>query len=65
MIYFDNAATTFPKPPPVKNAALNAINIYGGNPGRGGHKISMRVAEKVFNSRETVANFFGAETENA
>ena len=48
MIYFDNAATSFPKPLCVRRAALDAIRYYGGNPGRSGHALSMRAAEKVF-----------------
>ena len=64
MIYFDNAATTFPKPVQIKQAAMNAITIFGGNPGRSGHKISMRVAEQIYNVRNLTADFFGAKTEN-
>ena len=64
MIYFDNAATTFPKPLAVKQAAFVAVNKYGGNPGRGGHKISMAVAEQVFNTRKSIGDFFGAQPEN-
>ncbi len=64
MIYFDNAATTYPKPFQVRNAAVMAITKYGGNPGRSGHKISMAVAEQVYNVRNLAANFFGAEAEN-
>ncbi len=38
MIYFDNGATTFPKPKSVVNAVNYAITKIGANPGRGGHK---------------------------
>ena len=55
MIYFDNAATSFPKPLCVRRAALEAIRDYGGNPGRSGHALSMRAAEKVFAVREQAA----------
>lgn len=64
MIYFDNAATTFPKPLRVKIAALNAITKFGGNPGRSGHDMSLKVAEEVYKSRSLVADFFGAKPEN-
>lgn len=64
MIYFDNAATSFPKPLCVRRAALDAIRYYGGNPGRSGHALSMRAAEKVFGVREQAAAFFGAQPEN-
>lgn len=64
MIYFDNAATTFPKPYSVAKRVNSAIIEYGGNPGRGGHKLSMRAAEKVYEVRKKVALFFNAEPQN-
>ena len=64
MVYFDNAATSFPKPIQVQRAAAEAIRFYGGNPGRSGHNISMRTAAKVFSVREKAAAMFGAQPEN-
>ena len=64
MVYFDNAATTYPKPVSVISAMSKAMVNYGANPGRSGHKLSMETAEAVFRSREKCAEFFGAETEN-
>lgn len=64
MVYFDNAATTFPKPHSVISAMSGALIEYGANPGRAGHKLSMKTAEAVFDAREKCAVFFGAETEN-
>jgi cysteine desulfurase family protein len=64
MVYLDNAATTFPKPPGVVAAMKKAVTDYGANPGRAGHALSMRTAEAVFESRDKCAAFFGAETEN-
>lgn len=64
MIYFDNAATTFPKPYSVMERVNSAIVEYGGNPGRGGHKLSMRASEKVYQARKKVAAFFNAEPQN-
>ena len=64
MIYFDNAATSFPKPQNVQLAVADAVRVYGGNPGRSGHKISMRVSEKIFGVRQKAAGFFGAQPEN-
>lgn len=63
-IYFDNAATTFPKPPTVAEAVKTAVEKYGGNPGRGGHLYSQNSAAKVFETRERAANMFYAEPEN-
>lgn len=64
MIYFDNAATTYPKPQMVLNHVNSAILYYGGNPGRGGHDYAMRVSEKVFEVRNKLANFFHSSAEN-
>lgn len=64
MINFDNAATTFPKPPAVRKAAADAILNYGGNAGRGGHELAMRTSEALYSARETAAEFFGAAPEN-
>lgn len=61
MIYFDNGATTFPKPASVIEAVRQAMEIYGANPGRSGHKLSLDAAVKVFECREAVAQMFGAE----
>lgn len=61
---FDNAATSFPKPPQVKKAVVSALNVYGGNPGRGGHRLSVVTAEQVYKTREAAAKLFGAVPEN-
>lgn len=63
-VYFDNAATTFPKPPAVLRAFQNAVHSAGGNPGRGGHILSRRAGAAVYHARETAAALFGAEPEN-
>ena len=64
MIYLDNAATTFPKPPQVIAAIKNALVEYGGNPGRAGHALSLKTAEAVFCARQKCADFFNAEVDN-
>ncbi len=64
MVYFDNAATTFPKPQTVLFAVNDAVKNYGGNPGRSGHRISMKVAEKIFEVRRKVGGLFNAPPEN-
>ena len=61
IINFDNAATTFPKPIGVRHAVIEAMEKFGGNAGRGVHKIAMRTSEAVYSARETVAEFFGGE----
>lgn len=59
MIYFDNAATTFQKPPSVMREMMRCMREYCGNPGRSGHKISMRAAEAIYDCRMNMAEFFG------
>jgi len=58
MIYLDNAATSFHKPKTVKDSVKFAIENYTANPGRSGHKFSLMVAEKIFETREKVKKFF-------
>lgn len=62
--YFDNAATTFPKPQTVLSAVEECMQQYCGNAGRGSHPIAMRSAETVYQAREAVASLFGAPPEN-
>ena len=62
MIYFDNGATTFPKPQSVVRAVSSAMQNYGANPGRSGHKMSLKASEIIFNCRENAAALFGVET---
>ena len=59
MMYFDNAATTYPKPPQVRLAVADALNRLGANPGRGGYPMALQTAEAVFACREELAAFFG------
>ncbi len=63
MIYFDNAATSYPKPKGVGEAVLHTIREKGGNPGRGGHSLSLAAAEIVYEARKAVATFIGAKEE--
>lgn len=58
MVYLDNAATSFPKPPEVAEAVKEAILHYGANPGRSGHDLSMAVAERIYDCRKNLADFF-------
>ena len=64
MVYLDNAATTYPKPPSVIGKNSFALVNYGANPGRAGHKLSMETAEAVYKARKLCGDFFGAKTEN-
>jgi len=58
-IYLDNAATSYPKPESVYRAVDQALRHAGGNPGRGGHDLSLAAGRLVLEARETVAAMFG------
>ncbi len=60
LIYFDQAATSFPKPPCVKEAIAEALSEAAGNPGRSAHAKATRAAERVFDVREEICRFFDA-----
>ena len=62
MIYFDNAATSFPKPRRVAEEQLRCMQIYGGNPGRGSHALALAAARKIYECREELASFFGSSS---
>ena len=65
MLYLDNAATTFPKPPEVAREVFRCITGYCGNPGRGGHSLSLAAAKKVYECRIAIAELIGcAEPES-
>lgn len=62
MIYFDHAATSFPKPPRVADAVRDALLHCGGNAGRGAYRSAMQSAELLYECRSAAADFFGVET---
>ena len=59
MIYFDNSATSFPKPPLVTEAVLDYMTSVGANPGRSGHRLASEAGKIVFQARKDLAEFFG------
>ena len=60
MIYLDNAATTMRKPQEVIDA-ITAAMCSMGNAGRGVNEASLGAARTVYDTREKLAGFFGAE----
>ena len=54
MIYLDNAATTFPKPEAVYDSMMDCMKNYCANPGRAGHKLAMKAAREIYNTRENI-----------
>ncbi|MDR7871398.1 MAG: aminotransferase class V-fold PLP-dependent enzyme [Tissierellaceae bacterium] len=58
MVYFDNAATTFPKPQVVYDTIMDSMVNYGANPGRSGHKLALKASRGVFETRQLLSKFF-------
>lgn len=62
MIYLDNGATSFYKPPAVRQAVMRAMERCA-NPGRGGYSAAMEAAETVYRCRETAGKMFSCDPE--
>ncbi len=60
MIYLDNAATTYPKPLSVRKAVSDSFS-YCANPGRAGHRLSIKASESIFNCRNKLCSFFNSD----
>lgn len=58
MIYFDNPATSWPKPPQVKEAMNRFMEEVGANPGRSGHILSIEAARIIYEAREALSVLF-------
>ncbi|WP_427340727.1 aminotransferase class V-fold PLP-dependent enzyme [Caloranaerobacter sp. DY30410] len=61
MIYFDNAATTYPKPEEVYQAMLESMKEFGANPGRSGHKLALKAGRAIYETRELLSKLFNIE----
>lgn len=62
MIYLDNGATSFHKPPAVLRAVIHAME-NAANPGRGGYPAAMEAANLVYDCREEAAALFDCAPE--
>jgi cysteine desulfurase / selenocysteine lyase len=60
IIYFDNAATSWPKPDQVPEAMSRYLCGVGGSPGRSGHRLSVEAGRIVLEARVALATLFGA-----
>ncbi len=58
VIYLDNAATSWPKPPQVKEAMNRFMEEIGANPGRSGHSLSIEAARIIYEARESLSVLF-------
>lgn len=59
IIYLDNAATVYPKPPEIMDAALDLYKRFGVNPGRSGYDLCLIGGELVHATRTELTRFFG------
>ncbi|GAB6116477.1 aminotransferase class V-fold PLP-dependent enzyme [Thermoanaerobacter brockii subsp. lactiethylicus] len=57
MIYFDNAATSWPKPEEVYREVEKVLRNCG-NPGRGGHKMALESGRVIFEARQEICSIF-------
>ncbi len=57
-LYFDNAATSWPKPEEVYMAPEKQMRQACGNPGRSGHTRTLEADRLLYKTREAVANLF-------
>ena len=57
--YFDNAATTWPKPEPVYQFMDSFFRSHGVNPGRSGSLLAIEAEQMITHTRRMLAQFFG------
>lgn len=57
MIYLDHGATSFPKPPAVRQAVLRGLERCA-NPGRGGYPAAMAAAKCLYDCRAAAGELF-------
>lgn len=61
MIYLDNAATSFPKAPGVKEAVCAFMDGVGASPGRSAHTLSIESGRILYQARRGLADLLGLE----
>jgi cysteine desulfurase family protein len=62
-IYLDHGATSYPKAPGVKEAMVRFLEEESGNPGRGGHQLTLAASRTIESAREEVAALLGGDSE--
>lgn len=63
-IYFDNAATSSPKPQIVLDEVQRALTHYNANPGRSAHPAALEAARCVFHARDALSRLLHARAED-
>lgn len=61
LVYFDNAATSWPKPAGMIEAMGDYSGMIGGSPGRSGHRRSLDAGRIIMETREALAELFGCD----
>ena len=61
MIYLDNAATSFPKPPQVAQAMARFLEQEAANPGRAGHRMAVAVERAIEDLRLKLTRLFDGD----
>lgn len=64
MIYFDNAATTYPKPESVYKTVNECQRNYAVNAGRGTYKLARQASEVIHSTRVAIAKLVNISNEN-
>jgi cysteine desulfurase family protein len=64
VLYFDNAASSWPKPPAVLAAMQTCMLEYSANPGRGSHRMAVQASRALFETRKHAAKLFGIKNPN-
>lgn len=59
--YFDNSATSSPKPERVLRALDLSVREYNANPGRAGYRKAVETGRKIYEVREKIAQFFNVK----
>ena len=58
IVYFDNAATSYPKPEEVYRAVDHYQREVGATPGRSGHRMALAAGRVVLDARQRLARLF-------
>lgn len=61
MLYLDNSATSYPKPPEVIQAMNDYMLNVCANAGRSGHRLAISASRIVYDAREEIAKLFNID----
>ncbi|MDQ1911178.1 aminotransferase class V-fold PLP-dependent enzyme [Paenibacillus sp. GD4] len=64
LIYLDNAASSWPKPPQVLEAMRLSMEQAAANPGRGSHQMAVQASRVLFEGRKRLAKLFKVKNPN-